>query len=146
MLPSDPQQRTECLNWLFFQVGAGPYIGQFGHFYKYANDKIPYAIERYATETQRLLDVLDHQLQHGKPYLLGNIYTIADIAWFPWIIAISEVYDASPIIEVSNYKYISKWLENCLAKESTKRGMLINSMNELGVRDYSSGDQIAGCL
>ena len=84
LLPSEPRARAECLSWLFWQMGSAPFVGGgFGHFYAYAPIKIEYAIDRYAMETKRLLDVLDRRLAESR-YLAGDAYTVADIAAFPW--------------------------------------------------------------
>ena len=128
-LPSDPAKKTETLNWLFFQVGAAPYFGQFGHFYKYAPEKIEYGIERYGTESKRLIDVLDKQLAK-TPYLAGDEYTIADIAWFPWVRAVKQGYDSSDPLGVDSYKNVGAWVEKILARPATALGLKINSITE----------------
>ena len=138
LIPSDPSAKVECMNWLFFQVGAGPYFGQFGHFYKYAPEKIEYGISRYAQETKRLLDVLDKRLADNE-YLAGNQYSIADIAWFPWVRCIRTGYDAWEFLEVESYKNVIAWLDKCLARPSCDLGLKINSSSDDGAyKEYHS--------
>ena len=93
---------------------------------KYAADKIEYAINRYKMETQRLLDVLDKQLE-GKQWLLGDDYTIADMAWFPWVRCIDTGYSAKEVVGVDNYKNVSAWLARCVARPASVKGLTINS-------------------
>ncbi len=95
LLPTNPRQRSECVQWLFFQMAnVGPMFGQFGHFYRFAKEKLPYAIERYTNEARRLLGVLETRLV-GREYLVDNEYTIADIATFPWVGCLDWGYNAS---------------------------------------------------
>ncbi|KAJ1632651.1 thioredoxin-like protein [Pavlovales sp. CCMP2436] len=99
LLPSEPKRRAECLSWLFMNVGAAPYFGNFGHFSVYApgaktGDVMPYARDRFKIETQRLCAVLEMQLSDGRPYLLDTQLTIADLAWLPWIICLDKFYKA----------------------------------------------------
>merc|ERR1712137_1211906 len=138
LIPSDPALKVECMNWLFFQVGAGPYFGQFGHFYKYAPEKIEYSIKRYSTETKRLLDVLDKQLANNE-YLAGSSYTIADIAWFPWVGCIRTGYSAWEYLEVDSYKNVVAWFDKCCARPASTLGMKINTGSDDGkYRNYST--------
>uniref|UniRef100_A0A7S4JSJ9 Glutathione transferase n=1 Tax=Paramoeba aestuarina TaxID=180227 RepID=A0A7S4JSJ9_9EUKA len=125
-IPSDPVKRVECLNWLFHQMGAGPYFGQFGHFYKYANEKIPYAIDRYTMETQRLLSVLDQALE-GKEWLVGDELTIADFAWIPWVRCIETGYNAKEHVGLDNYKNVAAWCDRWLARPAVAEGLKINA-------------------
>lgn len=127
-VPKDPVKRQETLNLLFFQMGAGPYFGQFGHFYKYAPEKVEYAIKRYETEVQRLLDVIDKQLE-GKEYLVGDEYTIADMAWFPWIRCLRTGYDAHDYLGVANYKNIVAWMDRINARPKTEHALKVNSFD-----------------
>jgi GST-like protein len=121
-LSQDPRLRSETLQWLFFQVGSvGPMFGQFGHFTRYAPEKVPYAIERYTKETKRLLGVLDKHL-HGRSYLVGNEYSIADMATAPWVACLSEFYQASGVLELSTYKNVQQWSERVLLRPKTARG------------------------
>jgi len=126
LIPEDPALRTECLNWLFFQMGAGPFIGQFGHFYKYAPEKIPYAIDRYSMEAKRILDVLDKHLQ-DKTYLIGDEYTIADIAWYPWVRCIDTGYHAAEYLKLCSYTHLNEWVQRIAARPAVQRGMLVNT-------------------
>jgi len=134
-IPEDPALRTQCITWLFFQMGAGPFFGQFGHFFKYAPIKIPYAIDRYSMEVKRLLDVLDKQLAERK-YLVGEEYTIADMAWFPWVRCIDTGYKAKEFIGVDNYKHLKAWYDRIDARPATKKGLLINSTD--GIKEHHS--------
>jgi len=136
-IPKDPALRTECLTWLFFQMGAGPFFGQFGHFYKYAPIKIPYAIDRYSMEVKRLLDVLDKQLAERK-YLVGEEYTIADMAWFPWVRCIDTGYKAKDFIGLDKYKHLKTWYDRIDSRPATKKGLLINSGMPGGIKEYHS--------
>ncbi len=111
LIPTDPEQRLKCLQWLFFQVGhIGPMFGQFGHFFKYAKDKCdhPYPVERYTTETKRLLGVLEAQLT-GREYLLDE-YSIADIATVPWVHALDWAYGAKDVISLADYPNVLAWV------------------------------------
>ena len=110
-LPKDIHGRTEVMNWLFWQVGSGPYLGGgFGHFYAYAPEKLEYPIDRFAMETKRQLDVLDKQLAKNK-YIAGDEYTIADMAIYPWYGALVEgkLYDAAEFLSVHEYKNVNRW-------------------------------------
>eukprot|EP01121_Diplochlamys_sp_Union-15-3_P013348 TRINITY_DN4133_c0_g1_i1.p1 TRINITY_DN4133_c0_g1~~TRINITY_DN4133_c0_g1_i1.p1 ORF type:complete len:250 (+),score=61.15 TRINITY_DN4133_c0_g1_i1:102-752(+) len=121
LIPKDPVKRLECIQWLFFQMaGVGPMFGQFGHFWKYAPEKIPYAIERYTKEARRILGVLDKQLE-GKEYLVGE-YSIADIATFPWVRCLDFGYKASDHIKVSEFKNVTAWVERCHSKPASQKG------------------------
>ena len=123
LYPSDPALRSQCLQWLFFQVGhVGPMFGQFGHFFKYAKDKCdhPYPLERYTNETKRLLAVLDHQLA-DKEYLIGE-FSIADIATFPWVNALGTAYGAGDVIPLTAYPHVDAWLARCTARPSFQVG------------------------
>lgn len=122
-LPSDLRDRSECLQWLFFQVGGvGPMFGQFGHFYKYAKDKIPYAIGRYQKEAYRLLGVLETRLQ-GKDFLVGNEYTIADMATFPWVSCLDWGYKAADEFPLSDFPTVMAWCDRCQQRPATARGL-----------------------
>lgn len=126
-LPTDPMLKQQTVQWLFFQVaGIGPMFGQFGHFYKYAKEKCtaPYPLERYTTETLRLLAVLDKQLE-GQDYLIGDQYTIADIATFPWVKCLDVFYGAQEQLKLSEYINVTNWLERCLQRPAVQKGMNI---------------------
>src|SRR5208283_3120419 len=110
-LPTETAARAECLSWLFWQMGSAPYVGGgFGHFHAYAPVKIEYAIDRYAMETKRLLDVLDRRLGES-PYVAGDAYTIADVAIFPWCGGMVEgwLYNAAEFLSVADYKNVRRW-------------------------------------
>jgi GST-like protein len=128
LIPSDLTSRTECLSWLFWQVGSAPYLGGgFGHFYKYAPTKIKYCIDRYTMEVKRQLDVLDRHLAN-KPYMCGDVYTIADIAIWPWygLLALNEVYEAAEFLEVQTYSHLLRWAEMIAARPAVQRGRKVN--------------------
>lgn len=125
-IPKDIRGKTECFNWLFWQMGAAPYLGGgFGHFYKYAPVKIEYAIDRFTLETKRQLDVLDKQLA-GKQFICGDEYTIADIATFPWIRCLDVGYAGKEFLEMDSYKNVTAWLQRIGDRPATKRGIRVN--------------------
>lgn len=125
-IPKDPRARVECMNWLFWQMGSAPYIGGgFGHFYKYANVKIEYAIDRFSMETKRLLDVLDKRLAE-VPYLAGDEYSIADMAAFGWFGFIGKGYNATKFLDTESYKNVEAWKKKLLSREAVKRGCRVN--------------------
>jgi GST-like protein len=110
-IPVDPARRTECLNWLFWQMGAAPYLGGgFGHFYAYAPVKIKYCIDRFAMEVKRQLDLLDKHLADNE-YMCGDEYTIADIAIWPWysVVLNNEAYEAAEFLDAASYKHLQRW-------------------------------------
>jgi GST-like protein len=127
-LPKDGAARTECLSWLFWQMGSAPYLGGgFGHFYAYAPTKIEYAIDRFAMEVKRQLDVLDRRLKETE-YLAGDAYTIADIAVWPWYGALAKglVYSAGEFLSVHEYKNVQRWAEAIALRPAAKRGRMVN--------------------
>jgi len=127
-VPSDPADRTEMLNWLFWQVGSAPYLGGgFGHFYAYAPAPIQYAIDRYTMETKRQLDVLDRHLEEHR-YLAGDDYTIADIATWPWYgqLALGRLYDAGDFLQVDAYEHLQRWARAIDDRPAVKRGRMVN--------------------
>jgi len=127
-LPSELGGRAECLSWLFWQMGSAPFVGGgFGHFYAYAPIKIEYAIDRYAMETKRLLDVLDRRLGESR-YLAGDAYTIADIAAFPWYGGLVEgsLYDAAEFLSVQDYKNVRRWADEISRRPAVRRGRMVN--------------------
>ncbi len=129
-LPKDLPTRTETLNWLFWQMGSAPYLGGgFGHFYAYAPSKIEYAIDRFAMEVKRQLDVLDRRLADND-YLAGQEYTIADIAVFPWYGGLAKgwQYGAAEFLSVQDYKHVQRWADAILARPAVKRGRMVNRM------------------
>ncbi|CAM9462900.1 unnamed protein product [Choristocarpus tenellus] len=136
-IPKDAAAKVECLNWLFFQIGEAPYFGQYGHFARYAPVKIPYGINRYKVEVMRALDVLDKQLE-GKSYLCGEEYTIADMAWFPWVRCLDVFYKASEVVGLKEYHNVMAWYERLEARPSVSKGLLVNSSQEGGFKEYHS--------
>lgn len=128
LLPTDPRARTECLSWLFWQMGAGPLLGGgFGHFYAYAPTKIEYAIDRYAMEAKRQLDVLDRRLAETQ-WLGGDDYSIADIAVWPWYggMVLGQLYDAGTFLSVADYANVRRWADAIAARPAVKRGRRVN--------------------
>jgi GST-like protein len=120
--------RAECLSWLFWQMGAAPYLGGgFGHFYAYAPSKIEYAIDRFAMEVKRQLDVLDRRLAESE-YLAGSDYTIADIAVFPWYGGLAQglLYGAGEFLQVQEYKNVQRWTAAIAARPAVQRGRMVN--------------------
>jgi GST-like protein len=127
-LPKDHAARTECLSWLFWQMGSAPYLGGgFGHFYAYAPIKIEYAINRFAMEAKRQLDVLDRRLAEVE-YLAGGEYTIADMAVWPWYGALAQgvVYNAGEFLAVQEYKHVQRWTDAIARRPAVKRGRMVN--------------------
>ncbi|MGM4988237.1 glutathione-dependent disulfide-bond oxidoreductase [Tardiphaga sp. 841_E9_N1_2] len=128
-LPKDGAERAETLSWLFWQMGSAPFLGGgFGHFYAYAPSKIEYAIDRYAMETKRQLDVLDRQLANNE-FIAGKDYSIADMAIFPWYggLAESAIYgDAGTFLDVQSYKNLQRWTKAIAARPAVKRGRMVN--------------------
>ena len=127
-LPSDLAARTECMDWLFWQMGSAPYLGGgFGHFYAYAPYKMEYPIDRFSMEVKRQLDVLDRQLAEN-PFIAGDEYTIADIAIFPWYgnLALGRQYNAGKFLDVASYKNVVAWAEKLDARPAVKRGRMVN--------------------
>ena len=127
-LPKDVAARTETLNWLFWQMGSAPYLGGgLGHFYAYAPTKIEYAIDRFAMEVKRQLDVLDRRLAESA-YLAGDDYGIADIAVFPWygLLAKGSIYGAGEFLSVQDYRNVQRWTDAILARPAVKRGRMVN--------------------
>ena len=130
-LPTEAGARAECFSWLFWQMGSTPYVGGgFGHFYAYAPMKIEYAIDRFAMETKRLLDVLDRRLAESE-YVAGADYTIADIAIWPWYggLARGGSYGAAEFLSVEDYKNLLRWADAIAARPAVKRGRIVNKTN-----------------
>jgi GST-like protein len=127
-LPTDLQQRTACLSWLMWQMGSAPYLGGgFGHFYAYAPEKIEYCIDRFAMEVKRQLDVLDRHLATHR-YMAGDVYTIADMAIWPWYGALvaGQVYDAAEFLQVSSYTHVVRWTNEIAERPAVQRGRMVN--------------------
>jgi GSH-dependent disulfide-bond oxidoreductase len=129
-LPTEPSKRAECLSWLFWQMGSAPYLGGgFGHFYAYAPFKIEYAIDRFAMEVKRQLDVLDRHLA-GSRYLAGDDYTIADIAVWPWYGALvkGRIYEAAEFLSVQEYTHVLRWADEIHQRPAVTRGRKVNRL------------------
>ena len=127
-LPTEPATRAECLSWLFWQMGSAPYLGGgFGHFYAYAPTKIEYAIDRFAMEVKRQLDVLDRRLGESE-YLAGPEYTIADIAVWPWYGALAKglLYSAGEFLQVQEYTQVQRWSDAIAKRPAVQRGRMVN--------------------
>ena len=130
LLPKDIAGRAECLSWLFWQMGSAPYLGGgFGHFYAYAPSKIEYAIDRFAMETKRQLDVLDRRLGEST-YLAGDDYTIADIAVWPWYGGLAKglLYGSGEFLSVQDYKNVQRWADLIGSRPAVKRGRIVNRL------------------
>ena len=127
-LPKDARKRTEALSWLFWQMGSAPYLGGgFGHFYAYAPIKIEYAIDRFAMEVKREMDVLDKRLADNE-FMAGDEYTIADMAIWPWYgaLATGVVYDAGEFLQVHEYENVQRWTKQIADRPAVKRGRMVN--------------------
>jgi len=127
-LATERRQRTETMNWLFWQMGSAPYLGGgFGHFYNYAPEKFEYAIDRFTMETKRQLDVLDKHLADHE-YLAGDEYTIADIATWPWYgaVALGRMYDAGEFLQVESYEHLQRWSKAIDVRPAVQRGRRVN--------------------
>jgi GST-like protein len=130
-LPTEPAARAECLSWLFWQMGSAPYLGGgFGHFYAYAPTKIEYAIDRFAMETKRQLDVLDKQLAEHQ-YIAGDEYTIADMAIWPWYggLVKGRLYEAGEFLSVQDYTHVLRWADAIEARPAVQRGRRVNRVS-----------------
>lgn len=127
-LPAGGPQRAECLSWLFWQMGSAPFLGGgFGHFYAYAPTKIEYAIDRYAMEVKRQLDVLDQRLA-ASPYLAGDDYSIADMAVWPWYgtLVKGQLYEAGEFLQVQEYTNVLRWTDRIAQRAAVQRGRMVN--------------------
>ncbi|MFN5880177.1 MAG: glutathione-dependent disulfide-bond oxidoreductase [Burkholderiales bacterium] len=128
LLPAGGQERAACLSWLFWQMGSAPYLGGgFGHFYAYAPVKIEYAIDRFAMETKRQLDVLERHLTDNE-YMVGNQYSIADIAIWPWYGALAKglLYGSAEFLQVHEYTQVNRWADQVGARPAVQRGRMVN--------------------
>jgi GSH-dependent disulfide-bond oxidoreductase len=128
LLPTELKVRTETLSWLFWQMGSAPFLGGgFGHFYAYAPIKIEYAIDRFAMEAKRQLDVLNRQLGRHR-FVAGDTYSIADIAIWPWYgqVVLGQVYNAADFLSVSDYPHVLRWAEAIAERQAVKRGRIVN--------------------
>lgn len=127
LLPTDIHGRIETLNWLFWQIGAGPYVGGgFGHFFNYAPEKLKYPIDRFTMETKRQLDLLDKTLA-DRDYIAGDTYTIADIAIWSWYgrLALGELYDGSKeFLDIPSYKHLVEWANRINERPAVQKGLV----------------------
>ena len=127
-LPASGPARAQCLSWLFWQVGSAPFLGGgFGHFYAYAPEKFEYAINRYAMEAKRQLDVLDRRLGESD-YVAGPEYSLADMAIWPWygVMAKGEIYDAGEFLQVQDYANLQRWADRVGERPGVRRGRMVN--------------------
>lgn len=128
LVPKDHEGRTECLSWLFWQMGSAPYLGGgFGHFYAYAPWKMEYPINRFAMEAKRQLDVLDRHLD-GRDWIAGGTYSIADIAIWAWYgnLVLGRAYNAAEFLDVTSYKNVLRWAQTIDARPAVVRGRMVN--------------------
>jgi len=124
-LPKDLAGKTECLNWLFWQMGTAPFIGGgFGHFYRFGPYHIQYCIDRFTMEVKRQLDVLDKQLT-GRDYVCGNEITIADFAIYPWVHAHKQFYNSEKFVQIETYEKVRAWMARLEAREAVQKGMKV---------------------
>ncbi|HJO67465.1 MAG TPA: glutathione-dependent disulfide-bond oxidoreductase [Sphingomonas sanguinis] len=127
-LPTEPAARARVMAWLFWQMGSAPFLGGgFGHFYAYAPVKIEYAINRYAMEAKRQLDVLDRQLAENA-YVAGEEYSIADMAIWPWYgqLVLGRLYNAAEFLQVQDYTHVLRWARELDERPAVKRGRMVN--------------------
>jgi GST-like protein len=127
-VPTEAGARAECLSWLFWQMGSAPYLGGgFGHFYAYAPSKFEYAIDRFAMEVKRQLDVLDKQLADNE-YIAGSEYTIADMAIWPWYGGLVKgwLYEAGEFLSVQDYRHVQRWANAIGERPAVRRGRKVN--------------------
>ncbi len=127
-IPADPVMRTECMSWLFWQMGCGAYLGGgFGHFYAYAPEKIEYCINRYAMEVKRQLDVLDKHLAENQ-FMCAEEYSIADMAIWPWYggVVTNAVYEAAEFLDTKSYQHVNRWEAEVGARNAVQRGCMVN--------------------
>jgi GST-like protein len=158
-LPTAPAARTEALNWLFWLQGSAPYLGGgFGHFYAYAPVKIEYAIDRFAMEVKRQLDVLDRHLATNE-YFAGSDYSIADMAIWPWYGGLAKglLYEAGAFLDVASYTNVQRWTDAIAARPAVKRGRMVNrafgdpasqlhERHDAGDFDTRTADKLAGTV
>lgn len=127
-IPQDAAARTECMNWVFWQMGSAPFLGGgFGHFYAYAPEKFEYPINRFALESKRQLDVLDkHLAEHA--YLAGDEYSIADMMVWPWYggLVLGHLYNAAEFLDVQSYTHLQRWAKKIEARPAVRRGAVVN--------------------
>jgi len=127
-VPIEPARRAECLSWLFWQMGSGPFLGGgFGHFFAYAPSKIEYAIDRFAMEVKRQMDVLNRRLAENR-YIGGDEYSIADMAIWPWYGALAkgQLYEAGEFLHVDEYSHVQRWADEIAKRPAVIRGRMVN--------------------
>jgi len=144
-MPKDLRAKTECINWLMWQMGSAPSIGGgFGHFYKYAPIKIQYGIDRFSMEAKRLLDVLDQHLGSGdKKFICGDEYTIADMAILPWIQCFETGYNARKFLQLDGYKHVQKWRLRLEDRKAVQRGMRVNGFRDNAIAERHSKEDFS---
>ena len=139
--PTERAARAECLSWLFWQVGSAPYLGGgFGHFYAYAPIKIEYAINRFAMETKRQMDVLDKRLAEHE-FIAGPDLSIADFAIYPWYggLARGLLYDSKEFLQVEAYEHVQRWAKQLAKRPAFQRGQLVNrTWDDKGIAERHS--------
>ena len=143
-IPGEAAGRAETLNWLFWQMGSAPYLGGgFGHFYAYAPEKFEYAINRFAMETKRQLDVLNRALATRR-FIAGDTYTIADIAIWPWYgnLVLGRSYDAAEFLDVTSYDHVLRWAQDIDARPAMQRGRRVNRTSD-GLRERHGAEDFA---
>jgi GST-like protein len=127
-VPASGAARAECLSWLFWQMGSGPFLGGgFGHFYAYAPEKFEYPIDRFAMEVKRQMDVLNKRLAEHE-FIAGSDYTIADMAIWPWYGALAkgQLYEAGEFLQVHEYTHVVRWAEKIAQRPAVQRGRKVN--------------------
>ncbi|MCJ8151578.1 glutathione binding-like protein [Shinella sedimenti] len=128
LIPADVAGRYETLCWVMFQMaGVGPMLGQFGHFFKYAADKVAnnsYPMERYRDESKRLLSVLEDRLK-DRQWIMGDEYTIADITTFPWVRGADIFYGGREALDYAGFPAVGAWVERCVARPASAKGLEI---------------------
>ncbi len=148
-LPKSGSARTECLSWLFWQMGSAPYLGGgFGHFYAYAPMKIEYCIDRFSMETKRQLDVLDQKLAQSE-FIAGKELTIADFAIYPWYggMARGLLYEAGEFLDVKSYTHLQRWTQQLAARPAFKRGQLVNRYwDDKGLKERHAASDFDGLV
>jgi GST-like protein len=148
-LPAEGPARAETLSWLFWQIGAAPFLGGgFGHFYAYAPEKYEYPINRYAMEAKRQLDVLDKRLAETQ-FLAGDDYSVADIATWPWHgqLVLGDLYKAAEFLSVHEYTNVRRWADEIAARPAVKRGKIVNrTMGDIQLRERHSAADIDAIL
>ncbi len=149
LVPKDFAAKTECRNWLFWQMGSAPYLGGgFGHFYAYAPTKMQYPIDRFTMETKRQLDVLDQHLA-DKTYLAGDEYSIADIAIWPWYgnLVLGNLYDAAEFLDVASYTNVLRWAKAIEQRPAVQRGRIVNrTWGDVSLAERHSASDFDGLI